>query len=421
MISGASLLRPPKPASEDAAQRAAKASAKGGDHARLMRVQAAMSGGRTVQRLQRAATALSGNASDAPVQMLKDGKGGKVDITTLSDDLVLRLAAAAVNGDTVKGYTFEAGDMEALKEENRRRGSQSQRKRKFEESDSSSDEEEEEEKTKGESVGEKGEEEEEKKSLSGEEEEEKESQSDEDFAMNSDDEAIHYLTTEGRFKAGLDKVRYDKEGNEKEGIKDWPQTGLQGALGEYEADRTMTKEGHSPTDLNVLALNFKGLDHLSAHPDKPLEQTKLHLSTSTATPETYLGHVKKAPSYAIKAVKDLKRHEATFKELMKQPPYNTNAPLQKLVKALGKLEGKSDDDIEGSEVHELVTGSMRFSIPSDIYDKIDPSSQQHFVRLGRSVSDFQKIMDAMKEDYVPSKEKGSKPKQDEMDYEEGEK
>ena len=408
MTSGASLLRPPKPASQDVAQRAAKASARGSDHARLMRVQAAVNGGPTVQRLQRAAKALSGNTSDAPVQMLKDGKGRKVDITTLSDDLVLHLAAAAVNGETVKGYTFEAGDMEALKEENRRRGSQSQRKRKFEESDTSSDEEEEE-KTKGESLGEKG-----------EEEEEKESQSDEDFGMNSDDEAIHYLTTDGRFKAGLDKIRYDKDGEEKEGIKDWPQTGLQGALGEYEADRTMTKEGHAPTDLNVLALNFKGLDHLSAHPDKPLEQTKLHLSTSTATPETYLGHVKKAPNYAVKAVKDLKRHEATFKELMKQPPYSTNAPLQKLVKALGKLEGTSEDDIDGSEVHKLVTGSMRFSIPSDIYDKIDPSSQQHFVRLGRSVSDFQKIMDAMKEDYVPSKEKGSKPKLDEMDYEEGE-
>lgn len=404
MLSGATLLRPPKPASQDAAQRAPEALAKGAGQGRLTRIGADLNHGPAIQRLERAASTLSAGASAAPVQRLKDGTGKSVDISKLSDELVQGLAVAAIEGKTFPGYTFEGGDAEALKAENQKRSQQDRKRRKLAEQSSSSDEEEEEEETK--TTGGK---------LEEKKDEESESEADEDFALTAKEEAVVYLTTEGRRKAGLDKIRYDDKGEEKE-LKDWPQTGLQGALGEFMAHSKMTKEGHAPTDLNVVALNFKGLDHVSTHPDKPLEQTKLHLSQSTATPETYLGHVKKAPEYAIKAVRDLKRHEKTFKDLVKQPGYSTNVPLQKMIKLLGELEGKSDDDIEGSEVHKLVTGSMRFSVPSDIFDKIDAGDQKHFIRMDMSVAQFQQIMDAMKDDFTPSKPKGSKSNPDEEAY-----
>ncbi len=117
MISGESLYRPPKPLAHDAVQMPPEAltMARGRDDARLSQLRSVLNAGPAVQRLERAAQALTGVAS-TPVQMLKSSKSEKVDISKLPDDLLHRLAVAAAEGRAVSGYTFEPGDKEELVE-----------------------------------------------------------------------------------------------------------------------------------------------------------------------------------------------------------------------------------------------------------------------------------------------------------------
>jgi hypothetical protein len=129
MISGESLLRPPKPLAHDAVQKPpeAVALARGRDDARLSQLRSVLNAGPAVQRLERASAALTGVAS-TPLQMLKSSKGDKVDISKLPDDLLHRLAAAAVEGRPVSGYTFEPGDKEQLVQTCQRRHDESRKK-----------------------------------------------------------------------------------------------------------------------------------------------------------------------------------------------------------------------------------------------------------------------------------------------------
>jgi hypothetical protein len=59
---------------------------------------------------------------------------------------------------------------------------------------------------------------------------------------------------------------------------------------------------------------------------------------------------------------------------------------------------------------------MVFSVPSDIYARIPKNEKKHFTDMGHPVAWFKNIMKQMEEDFTPSKPSGSKPKDDEVDW-----
>jgi hypothetical protein len=307
------------------------------------------------------------------VQRVVDGEGEQVDIADLTEDEIGQLLNEGKSGD----LTAEEGDDVALIEEfQRRRGIN--KKRRFTP-------------------------------------QEEESSSDEDFTLTHQEEIVNYMTTEGRFNAGLDDIKFDKDGEERE-PRPWPELSLQGTVGEYLAREKMAKTGDAIHDLNKFQLNFAGLDHLTNNKDYPFEQTKLHLSESTAKPETYLGHVKKSGIYAIKAVRALKKKHKEFREMLKDEKFKGNETLLALDKALDELDGTGDDDIDGSEAQKLVEEGMRFTIPRDIYDQIPKEARGPFLPLDETVEDIRGTMDMMGEDYVPKKPSGSKKKDEDDEF-----
>ena len=234
---------------------------------------------------------------------------------------------------------------------------------------------------------------------------------DSDFELNSEDEAEVYLMTDGRYHAGLDTIKLDKEGRERE-LKPWNELSLQGTMGEYYARRSLAGQGETTGDLNRMQHNFPGLDNISDHPEFPFEQTKLHLSESTANTKTYLDHLKKAPQYAIKAIKGMKRHKKKFKGLQDEKGFEDHDLLSKVIDGLDDLDGYGDDEIDGSDVHDLVTDGMRFSVPSDIYEKLPKSDRPRFLNLGKPVPHFRGLMEKLSDDFTvrtPRRKGGEDP------------
>lgn len=315
---------------------------------------------------------------DRVVQRVIDDQGDKVALSSLSDDEIAQLLHEGASGN----LTAEVGDDVRLIEEfQRRRNTNKKRKLLPKEEETSSDE----------------------------------SSSDDDFELTRQDEIVNYMTTVGRFNAGLDTIKRDKEGEERE-LRPWNELALQGTIGEYLARDKMGKSGDAIHDLNKFQLNFPGLDHLTNNENYPFEQTKLHISESTAKPETYLGHVKKAGIYAIKAVRALKKKQASFKEMLKDDKFKHNEKLIALDKALDELDGTGDDDIDGSEAQRLVAEGMRFTIPRDIYDQIPEESRDPFLPLDESVEDIRETMELLEDDFTPKKSSGSKKKEEDDEF-----
>jgi hypothetical protein len=315
----------------------------------------------------------------SPVQLVRNKKNKRVALSLLSEDQLRRLLMTGKAGN----YVVEKGDDERLIDELRNRRELSDRpakKRKPAPPESDYDE-----------------------------------KQDGDFTLTQQDEIIHYVTTTGRFNAGLDKIRYGKDGGELE-LKPWPELSLQGTIGEYLAREKMTKDGDKIHDLNAFQLNFPGLDHISNNKEFPFEQTKLHLSESTAKPETYLNHVKQSGKYAIKAVRGMAKKKKAFREMRSGDDFSGHDKLAKLEKAIGKLDGTSDDDIDGSRAQQLVMDGMRFTIPGDIFKKMPKKHRHRFLPLDQTVGELRDTMDALSDDYVPKKASGSKRKKEDEDY-----
>lgn len=228
------------------------------------------------------------------------------------------------------------------------------------------------------------------------------------------DDMIAYLTTEGRQAAGIDRIRTDASGEERE-LREWGERSLVGTMGEYSARRSMHAAGRQALDLNRVALNFSGLDHLSDDPTHPFEQTKLHLSDSTANVDTYLAHAGRADVYAINAVRDLKKHEGKIRAAIAEG-FPVSAPMRALLASLGRLDGTSSDEIEGTLAHVIVTQGMAFSVPADIYDRIPKAQRGPFRRLDLTVADFRAAMAQMEDDFTKAKPSGSKGNPDDDEY-----
>jgi hypothetical protein len=274
--------------------------------------------------------------------------------------------------------------------------------------------------------------------------------SDADFTLTEQQELEVELTTTSRFNAGLDKIKYetskktktvtvsegedkvvltkmeidewdktvkefgdgDKEYDERE-LKEWTEKSFQGTLGEILARKALEADGLKTIDLNKVALNFAGLDNISNDPDHPFEQTKLHLAETTASVETYAAHLKQAEVYAIKAVRDLKKHEKKLKSLIEEDKnFKDHKLLNTLLSQLGELEGTGDDDIYGSAAHETVCGGMKFSVPSDIYDKLDAKTKTRFISIGKTVAELKAIKADMSKDFRPTPMKQTEEQKD---------
>jgi hypothetical protein len=273
---------------------------------------------------------------------------------------------------------------------------------------------------------------------------------DEEFTLTEEQELEVELTTVSRFNAGLDKPRKEKskkmktvttssdgkeemltkrekeewektekefgEGNDEydeRELQDWTEKGFQGTLGEILARKAFAGKGLKTIDLNELALNFGGLDNISNDPQYPFEQTKLHLAETTATVETYTAHLQKADTYAIKAVRYLQKHQKQLKTLIeKNSDFKDHALLSTMLSQLGKLEGKGDDDIEGSEAHKTVSEAMIFSVPSDVYDKLDAKIKHRFISLGKTVKELNDFKKYMADDYRPTPAKKTDDEKD---------
>jgi hypothetical protein len=352
----------------------AAARLEGPRQAELTQLAASLNGSPAVLRTQALAP------GQAPVQRLLNAKNKKVKIADLSLSMIRRLVYALEGGKAVPGYTFEPGDdAKLVKAFQQKTGHIS--------SPFTADA--------------------------------MKAEKDEDFHFTPKHALEHHITTTARRDAGLDKFKIGRDGHERE-PRPWPEKSLQGTIGEYHARNAMVAEGHAPLNLNKFALNFPGLDHISSHPKFPFEQTKLHLSESTASPHVYLNHVNLAGVYAIKAIRGLKKHEGAFKSIFKKRKrFRKNETLTDVMAALAKLEGTADDDIDGSEAHTLVTNAMRFSIPKDIYAKIPKKHRARFLPISEDVAGIKQSMSDFSEDYVPSKSKGSKPKDEDVDFKPG--
>jgi hypothetical protein len=261
--------------------------------------------------------------------------------------------------------------------------------------------------------------------------------SDEEFELTEQQEMEFLMTTQGRFNAGLDKIKLvkakktkssdssedvkitkqekeewektikemgepDEEYEERE-LKEWGEKGFQGTVGENYARKAFESKGLKTIDLNELALNFGGLDNISNDPKYPFEQTKLHLAETTATVSTYEAHLEKAGTYAITAIRFLKKHEKKLTTLIEtNKDFKDHVLLKQMLTQLKDLEGTEEDDIDGTEVHDTVAKGMLFSVPSDIYDKIDAKIKDRFISLGKTVKELNEFKVYMKDDFTPT-------------------
>ncbi|WEJ98730.1 MAG: DUF4157 domain-containing protein [Candidatus Sphingomonas phytovorans] len=308
-----------------------------------------------------------------PVQRLLDEKGKAVNIEGLSDEDLLILGDKLEHRDTPPGYTVQTGDIERVVAEYQRR-----------QAPISLDIDEDDLKPENEAL-------------------------DEDHQFSERDEFEFHMTTTARQNAGLDKIKY-RDDEERE-VREWPERSFQGTMGEYYASQAMTSQGLQPTPLNAgfFKNNFAGGDHLFSGGSRSgfMEQTKLHLSDHTASTNTYLGHVEKAPIYAVKAIKDFYKKRDVLDKLSKQPPFSADKKFRDFVKALGELDGTSEDEIFDSKAHKLLVEGTRFSVPSDIYDQIPAKAQHNFIRMDRSVRELTDLKNDFAEEFVPSKKRNT--------------
>lgn len=330
--------------------------------------------------------------STQPAQLLRNAvTRQRVDVRNLPTDILYQLADSLSHGNLMgaMGYTLEPGDFEQISAEIRRRkpqGGLMTIEEHFEQEGIAQDED-------GNAI---------------------EDGSDTAYEPGLYDDMIAYLTTEGRQAAGIDRIRTDASGDERE-LREWGERSLVGTMGEYSARRSMHAAGRQALDLNRVALNFSGLDHLSDDPTHPFEQTKLHLSDSTANVGTYLAHAGRADVYAINAVRDLKKHEGKIHAAIDEG-FPVSAPMRALLASLDELEGTSNDEIEGTLAHAIVTQGMAFSVPADIYDRIPKAQRRPFRRLGLTVADFSAAMAQMEDDFTKAKPSGSKGNPDDDEY-----
>ena len=337
-------------------------------------------------------TALSATLNAAlPVQLLRNAMTGqRVNVQDLDTRTLYQLADSLSHGNLAGalGYRFDAGDFDLIRAEIARREPNEPMTMEdhLEEAGVALDED-------GNAM---------------------EDGSDTAYVPGRHDDMIAHLTTEGRRLAGLDTIRNDASGQERE-LREWGERSLVGTMGEFSARTAMQTAGQQAMDLNSMSLNFSGLDHISNDPTHPFEQTKLHISHSTANVGTYLAHAGRAGLYAIKGVRALKKHEGKIRAAIDHG-FQASAPMQALLASLDLLEGTSDDDIDGSDAHAIVTQGMAFSVPADIYDSIPVPQRGPFRRLGMTVADFRQVIALMPEDFTQAKPSGSKGNPDDDEY-----
>lgn len=246
---------------------------------------------------------------------------------------------------------------------------------------------------------------------------------DEDYMPTRQDELIANVTTYGRERAGINKIKIKKQNadesamevemDEENELKPFGQKSIQGTIGEFLAQQALTALGDTVIDMNELALNFSGIDHMTTNPLRPFEQTKLHLADSTATVGTYLRHLEMADTYAVKAVIGLSKLK-NLKQKLVDLGVSTNKFYQELLVALKDTKGQGND-IEGMKAHRMVSDGMHFSVPSDIYKKMPLPQRSRFIDLGWTVAELQKVMFDLRDDFIPAKPSGKK--EDKMEEE----
>lgn len=170
----------------------------------------AVGGPRVAQLTALSSTLNAAVRRDSAVAQLlsKQGSHQHVDVGTLTDSMLYKLAHCPTHdfGQSAYGYVFDHGDFELIKAEIRRRFPLPAMTLEDHMSDA------------GESVGVAA-------SSSGHAMSE-----DEEYEPAPHEAVIAHLTTDARYNAGLDKIRPDSSGQERE-LKEWGERSLVGTMG----------------------------------------------------------------------------------------------------------------------------------------------------------------------------------------------
>jgi hypothetical protein len=278
---------------------------------------------------------------------------------------------------------------------------------------------------------------------SGDEDETSDDDEDEDETSDEDEDETSDEELTSSQKELVDYMNDDKT-RELEHVKPgkkWPQKKMIGQIGEYETQQALKKQGHEVIDANqALGYNVPGIDIINSGP-KIFNQSKLHISKSTANKQTYKGHLVRKSEYSHKFVKSLavgtaggKKKRKALHELSFSPKKRAKLavglqPLSKKVEAHRKdyEDALNDDNAlllpeidEDDDVVKYVSDNMGFHVPSDIHDDLmkdsDLSSEdkKSFHKLPHDTKWYRKV--AKEIPHTVPRTSAQKKKDEDEDY-----
>lgn len=211
---------------------------------------------------------------------------------------------------------------------------------------------------------------------------------------------------------------YYEKHKDKGELKSIPtETQLHGYIGEISHQITLEKKEIEFVDANELAMNCPGIDTI-IDSDLIFGQSKMHLCSDDV--KTYTGHIGRCDEYAQKITKRLVSDTPTgekvrggFKKFARS---TKNEDVKKIyIEARDNVGSGVDElyDAKGGGLVNLISDSMVFPIPKDMYPKLSTDEKPYFTKLKFDNRSLRKVKAQFP--YRPVQERGPRKTSDEKD------
>lgn len=202
-------------------------------------------------------------------------------------------------------------------------------------------------------------------------------------------------------------------------------------------------ENSNEVNANEFLMNMGGIDHVRDHPTHPFVQDKMHLSESTAKPETYRDHYRNRFKMSEKFLRGYvssgeKRRKTgeMMKRVSEDDTWENKSLIREITSAADEHRKSVEEALEddnateipdignNEELIEKVGNAIGFSVPSDIWEQlhemreseeVEEEEMKAYIRLDPTTQEFRSAFDELNPFANPMSEK--KAKKDDEEYE----